>query len=342
MTAAGSSYKGFRFPPEIISHCVWLYHRFPLSLRDVQELMLERGVDVSYETIRAWCDRFGQQYANQLRRRGRRPGDKWHLDEVFVQINGAPAVPVARGRPARQRARHSGPVAPKRGGRKEVLPPTAQGPAVGAQGDRHRQARPLAGGAPRARAVGDPSPVEVPEQPRRELASADPATRAGDETLQVDPARATVTVGVQRHLAALSAPSAPAVGGADYRQGHRRPLRGLEQDHRGDDHGRRLNQRLGQDVSAKPRLITPNHHIGQLGWLKLTVPSDVLAAGEPGDVLAAAIDDELKCGDVTCIEDIERLSELERYRLRHLPGVGGDVSGRGRGAEHSNFRAQDS
>ena len=52
MTAAGSSYKGFRFPPEIISHCVWLYHRFPLSFRDVQELMLERGVDVSYETIR--------------------------------------------------------------------------------------------------------------------------------------------------------------------------------------------------------------------------------------------------------------------------------------------------
>ena len=60
MTAAGSSYKGFRFPPEIIRHCVWLYHRFPLSFRDVQELMLERGVDVSYETIRAWCDRFGK------------------------------------------------------------------------------------------------------------------------------------------------------------------------------------------------------------------------------------------------------------------------------------------
>ena len=87
VTAAGSWYKGFRFPAEIISHCVWLYHRFPLSFRDVQELMLERGVDVSYETIRAWCDRFGQQYANELRRRGPRPGD--HLDEVFVQINGA-------------------------------------------------------------------------------------------------------------------------------------------------------------------------------------------------------------------------------------------------------------
>ena len=88
MTAAGSSYKGLRFRPEIISHCVWLYHRFPFIFRDVQDLMLERGVGVSYETIRAWCDRFGQEYANQLRRRGPRPSDKWHLDEVFVQING--------------------------------------------------------------------------------------------------------------------------------------------------------------------------------------------------------------------------------------------------------------
>jgi putative transposase len=88
VTAAGSSNKGFRFLPEI-SHCVWRYHRFPLSFRDVQELMLDRGVDVSYVTIRAGCDGFGTQYANQLRRRGRRPGDNWHLDEVFVQINGA-------------------------------------------------------------------------------------------------------------------------------------------------------------------------------------------------------------------------------------------------------------
>ena len=80
-----------------------------------------------------------------------------------------------------------------------------------------------------------------------------------------------VPVGVQRHLAALWAPSAPAVGGR-LPTGEGRPLRGLQRDHRGEDHGRRLNRRLGQDVSSKPRLITPNHHIGQLGWLKLTVP----------------------------------------------------------------------
>ena len=67
---------------------MWLYHRFALSLRDVEELMLARGVVVSYETIRSWCAKFGPDYAAQLRRRGPRPGDKWHFDEVFVTING--------------------------------------------------------------------------------------------------------------------------------------------------------------------------------------------------------------------------------------------------------------
>jgi putative transposase len=83
-----ASYKGFRFPVEIISHGVWLYHRFPLSFREVQEMMLERGIVVSHETIRQWCAKFGQTYANGLRRRRPRPGDKWHLDEVFITING--------------------------------------------------------------------------------------------------------------------------------------------------------------------------------------------------------------------------------------------------------------
>ncbi|MQP33544.1 IS6 family transposase [Rhodococcus erythropolis] len=82
------SYKGHRYPVEIINHCVWLYFRFPLSFREVEELMLERGVVVSYETIRRRCAKFGQAYANQLNRRRARPGDKWHLDEVFIRING--------------------------------------------------------------------------------------------------------------------------------------------------------------------------------------------------------------------------------------------------------------
>src|SRR3712207_4164960 len=83
-----SPYKGLRFPAEIIRHAIWLYYRFSLSYRDVEELLADRGVVVSYETIRQWCLRFGQSYANQLRRRRARAGDKWFLDEVFLKING--------------------------------------------------------------------------------------------------------------------------------------------------------------------------------------------------------------------------------------------------------------
>jgi putative transposase len=81
-------YKHHRFPAEIISHGVWLYFRFCLSYRDVEELLFARGVIVTYEAIRQWCRKFGQAYANQLRRRRPRPGDKWHLDEVFLTIHG--------------------------------------------------------------------------------------------------------------------------------------------------------------------------------------------------------------------------------------------------------------
>ncbi len=86
--ANAERYKNHRFPVEIISHGVWLYYRFTLSYRDVQELLFERGITVSHEAIRKWCRKFGQAYANQLRRRRPRPGDKWHLDEVFLTIHG--------------------------------------------------------------------------------------------------------------------------------------------------------------------------------------------------------------------------------------------------------------
>src|SRR3954452_20320147 len=86
--APAPTYKRHRFPPEIIAHAVWLYFRFALSYRDVEELLAERGVIVTYETVRQWCRKFGQAYANALRRRRPRPGDTWHLDEVFMQING--------------------------------------------------------------------------------------------------------------------------------------------------------------------------------------------------------------------------------------------------------------
>ena len=88
--ATAPSYRGFRFPQEIIAHAVWLYHRFSLSFRDVEELLFARGIIVTYETVRQWCRKFGQAYANQLRRLRPRPGDKWHLDEVFLKIKGKP------------------------------------------------------------------------------------------------------------------------------------------------------------------------------------------------------------------------------------------------------------
>jgi len=83
-----SLYHRHRFPSEIISHCVWLYFRFSLSFRDVEEMMASRGVSLTYETVREWSLKFGQTYANGLRRRSPRAGDRWHLDEVFLKING--------------------------------------------------------------------------------------------------------------------------------------------------------------------------------------------------------------------------------------------------------------
>lgn len=81
-------YKRHRFPTEIISHCIWLYHRFDMSFRAVEELLSERGVVLSYETVRRWCLKFGSEYARRLKRRRAQLGDKWHLDEVFLTIGG--------------------------------------------------------------------------------------------------------------------------------------------------------------------------------------------------------------------------------------------------------------
>ena len=161
--AIAARYKGYRYPIEVIGHAVWLYHRFALSLRDVEELMLARGVAVTYETIRSWCAKFGPDYAARLRRRRPRPGDKWHLDEVFVKINGTTHylwravdqhgnvldILVQSRRNA---------VAAKRFFRQLL-----KGPAIRAAGDCHQQAGQLSGRSPRAFAVGDPSPLEVPQ-----------------------------------------------------------------------------------------------------------------------------------------------------------------------------------
>ena len=88
MNIPRSPYSGYRFPPEIISYCVWLYFRFSVSYRDVEDLMAERGVTVTYESIRAWCCKFGRDYAKRIRARRGQLGDTWHLDEVYLKIDG--------------------------------------------------------------------------------------------------------------------------------------------------------------------------------------------------------------------------------------------------------------
>ncbi len=88
MNSHAHNYHGYRLPPEIISHAVWLYHRFCLSFRDAEDLLAQRGILVTYETIRHWCQTFGPAYARRLRHRRGRMGDTWYLDELFVTIQG--------------------------------------------------------------------------------------------------------------------------------------------------------------------------------------------------------------------------------------------------------------
>jgi putative transposase len=86
METQNPNYRGYRFPPEIITYAVWLYPRFCLSFRDVEEILAERGVSVSYEGVRQWCLKFGHTFAKRIRHRRGQLGDTWHLDELCVSI----------------------------------------------------------------------------------------------------------------------------------------------------------------------------------------------------------------------------------------------------------------
>lgn len=98
MTTSKSIYRGYRFPAEVIEQAVWLYFRFPLSLRMVEDLLAARGIIVSHETVRSWAEKFGRIYANKIRRRAPQFGDKWHLDEVVISDQRQEALAVARRR----------------------------------------------------------------------------------------------------------------------------------------------------------------------------------------------------------------------------------------------------
>ncbi len=81
-------YRRHRFPIEVVEQCVWLYFRFALSYRDVEEMMAKRGIRLTHETVREWCQKFGALYAAQLRKKRAKIGSKWHLEEVFIKMNG--------------------------------------------------------------------------------------------------------------------------------------------------------------------------------------------------------------------------------------------------------------
>ena len=237
---------------------MWLYFRFSLSFREVEELMLARGVVVSYETIRRWCAKFGQAYANQLRRRRPRPGDKWHLDEVFIRINGkihylwravdqhgnVLDILVQPRRDAK---------AAKKFFRRllkglRYVPRVLVTDKLASYGAAHRVVMPSVA---HRRSKYLNNRAENSHQPTRQRERAMKRFKSARH--------AHGSVCVQRHFATFPGPSAPVVGGR-LPTGDGRPLRGLERDHRGDDHGRRLNRRLGQDVrpshGSSPRIIT--------------------------------------------------------------------------------------
>ena len=212
MTSQPPSYRGYRFPSEIISHAVWLYYRVGLSFRDVEDLLAERGITVTYEAIRLWCRTFGLNYARRLRRRRGRQGDTWYLDELFVKIQGQQQYLWAcRGR-GRRRPRHSRAVAAQSAGGHTVLPEAVETPRPRASPADHRQTAQLLGGAPYREAVRDPQYPAVRKQSRGSLASINPPAGAADAQVQVGRPSATVRLGARRRPESLPGRTSPAPG----------------------------------------------------------------------------------------------------------------------------------
>ena len=202
-------YKGYRFPAEVIAHRVWLYHRFTLSFREVEELMLARGVVVSYETVRQWCAKFGPAYARELRRRRPRAGDKWHLDEVFIKVNGERRylwravdqdgnvldILVQSKRDAKAAKRFLAKLMKKQCRVPRVLVTDK----LRSYGTAHRELM---------KSVEHRKP-EVPQQPGGELPPTDAATRTHHEGLPLRGRSPALPVGLQRDLTALPPPPSP-------------------------------------------------------------------------------------------------------------------------------------
>ena len=167
-------YKGYRFPPDVISRCVWLYDRFAVSFRDVSELMLARGIEVSHEAIRLWTLRFGSEYARRLRHTRGACSNVWHLDELSLMTNGERAWLWRAVDDAGEVLDIL--VQPRRSARaaKRFLRKLLKGLRMVPYAIGDRSAAKLRGGESRGDAERLPSPRPAPEQPRRELAPTRP------------------------------------------------------------------------------------------------------------------------------------------------------------------------
>jgi hypothetical protein len=191
-----SRIKGFRFPRSVIGYAGWACHRFALSLRDVEDLLAERGVTVSYETIRARVGRFGHQFAARIRRDRPAPADKWPLDEVVIRMKGRShrlwRAVDANG----DVTRHSGPVEAGRGRCQAVLAQTLETLGAPARsGD--RQAAVLWGCKGRGRTRDRASPAQRFEQSQRSLPPTYRKARKGDGPVQVPTPSPTFSVGTR-------------------------------------------------------------------------------------------------------------------------------------------------
>jgi putative transposase len=193
-TSRDPLYRGHRFPPEVISYAVWLYFRFPLSLRMVEEMLAARGIRVTYEIVRQWGTKFGKAFSDRIRQRAPAGGDKWHMDEVVVSIAGEQQPALARRRSEWLRSRRLGP-ASKRQSRcaaaHEQVPEIRR--RIAARHD-HRQAPFIRRGG-RRWAFASTWPAQGPKQSRGELSPADKATQTDHEAIQISPAGTTVSVG---------------------------------------------------------------------------------------------------------------------------------------------------
>ena len=214
------SYRGYRFPSEVISHAVWLYHRFSLSFRDVEDLLAERGINVTYETIRQWCRTFGLEYARRLRRRRGRQVDTWYLDELFVRMQG-------RTQYLWRAVDEDGDVIdilvqPRRNRRaairffRKLLKKTGRHPSL----PDHRQAAELSSRLPYPDPVGPALHSPVCEQSRRSVSSTDPPPRAPDARFQIDRAPSTLRVGPRRRPESFPRRPAPPTSRSSPRAPH--------------------------------------------------------------------------------------------------------------------------